>query len=60
MLMRNVLKKWFPNKLNVIVFLLVLPFWILVAVGFVSMLAHDIKYSQNRQRATTGAKSETR
>ena len=60
MLVRNVLKRWFPNKLNVVIFLFLLPFWILVAVGFVSMLVHDIKYSQNRHRVTTGAKSDVR
>lgn len=60
MLMRGILKRWFPNKFNVVVFLLLLPFWILVAVGFVSMLTHDIKYSQRRQHVTTGAKLETR
>jgi hypothetical protein len=37
---RGILKAWFPNRLNVVIALLLLPFWLIVAWGFFSMFFH--------------------
>ncbi len=39
---RGLLKTWFPNRLNIAVALVLLPFWLVIALGFFSILFHTI------------------
>ena len=43
----------FPNRLNIVVALLLLPFWLAVVVGFFSMFFNARAHSHVGSRATS-------
>lgn len=47
----GLLKTWFPNRLNIAVALLLLPFWLVVVVGFLSMFLHAQAYSHAKHHS---------
>ncbi len=47
----GLLKTWFPNRLNIVVALLLLPFWLVVALGFLSMFFHAQGYSHAKHHS---------
>jgi len=49
---RGTLKAWFPNRLNIVVALLLLPFWLIVALGFFSMFFDARAHSQAKHQAS--------
>lgn len=42
---KTLLKSWFPNRLNIAVALLLLPFLPVVVLGFFSMFFHGLTHS---------------
>ena len=50
---KSILRAWFPNRLNITVALLLLPFWLVVALGFFSMLFHAYSYSQAKHHTAS-------
>ena len=40
-ILKGILHSWFPNRLNIVVGLLLLPLWSFVTFGFFSIWFHD-------------------